>query len=544
MERMREADPAQFWREFHEGQDYKGSIRLYDRVKQNNLMFVGRQWEGVHAPDMVKPVFNIMKRVVNFEISSIVSDSVGVELSAFGGGKDALMEAAQEQVEKVFEYCKFGRISREVLRNAAVDADGALHIYFEPGDGEDITQGTPGRIRAEVVNNTEVFFGNPQRHDPQEQPYILIESHRDVRDVKEEMKRNGRPETDILALAPDGETEDKFAANYSGISDSKVTVLTRYWREGGTIHYAKTTQTAVVKGATDSGMKRYPIAWMSWDRNKYSYHGVSVIDGLIPNQILINKLAAMAARFLQNQAFPRVFYNKTVLPYWEAGVRPIGVQGNPNDVVYRDNHATDMSSQVSEYIDKFISITKDLMGATDAALGNVNPDNTSAIIAVQQASSVPLELVKQEYYQFVEDVVRIVIDQIATYYGVRAAEDGAWLDYSQLQPEAMNINVDVGASAYWSEITSVQTLTNLYNTPVNEGSLIDPVTFLESMPGRYIPNKSRIVEELREKRQAQSMQAEEAFLLAGQAAADAMPQESALLDEGQAIAQESSEEWE
>lgn len=520
MRRIEQADPARFWREYEEGQDYNNSIRLNERVKQNNNMFIGKQWEGVNAPDMVKPVFNIMKRVVNFEIASIVSDSVGVELSAFGTEQEGLLQATQDQIRRIFEYAKFGRLSRQVLRNAAVDADGALHLYFDPGADDDGSGGTPGRIMAEVVNNTEVYFGNPQRHDPQEQPWIIIESHRRVEDVKEEMKRNGRPDTDILALGTDGQQEDKFASGYSG-GDDKVTVLTRYWREEGTIRYARTTRRAVVKDVTDSGMGRYPIAWMSWDRNKYSYHGASVIDGLIPNQILINKLAALAARFLQNQAFPRVIYNRNILPHWEGGVRPIGVQGNPNELLYRDDHSRDMSSQVSEYIDKFISITKDLMGATDAALGNVRPDNTSAIIAVQQASSVPLELVRQEYYQFVEDVVRIIIDQIAVYYGVRASGQGdgtvKWIDFSALRPELLNINVDIGASAYWSEVTSVQTLTNLYNTPLNEGSLIDPATFIESLPSQYIPNKSRILAELKEKLQVQQAQADGVAMESGAA---------------------------
>ncbi|MFQ7004766.1 MAG: hypothetical protein ACLRRT_14530 [Ruthenibacterium lactatiformans] len=44
-----------------------------------------------------------------------------------------------------------------------------------------------------------------------------------------------------------------------------------------------------------------------------------------------------------------------------------------------------------------IEYTRDTMGASDAALGNVTPDNTSAIIAVQKATSMPLELQRQDF---------------------------------------------------------------------------------------------------------------------------------------------------
>ena len=52
-------------------------------------------------------------------------------------------------------------------------------------------------------------------------------------------------------------------------------------------------------------------------------------------------------------------------------------------------------------------------------LGNVRPDNTSAIIAVQQAAAVPLELQKRAFYQFVEDYVRVMIEIMSVDYGTR-----------------------------------------------------------------------------------------------------------------------------
>lgn len=38
---------------------------------------------------------------------------------------------------------------------------------------------------------------------------------------------------------------------------------------------------------------------MSWERVKNCYHGQGIIEGLIPNQMAINKLSALAQRFIQ-----------------------------------------------------------------------------------------------------------------------------------------------------------------------------------------------------------------------------------------------------
>ena len=47
--------------------------------------------------------------------------------------------------------------------------------------------------------------------------------------------------------------------------------------------------------------------------------------------------------------------------------------------------ADDMSDSLMELVEKTISYTKEFMGASDNSLGNVSPDNTSAILAVQRA---------------------------------------------------------------------------------------------------------------------------------------------------------------
>lgn len=74
---MIKTSPAEVYAEYLEAKSYNASIDLEERVKTYENFFIGKQWEGVNAPDMDKPVFNILKRVINYFIAMLASDSVG-----------------------------------------------------------------------------------------------------------------------------------------------------------------------------------------------------------------------------------------------------------------------------------------------------------------------------------------------------------------------------------------------------------------------------------------------------------------------------------
>ena len=79
-------------------------------------------------------------------------------------------------------------------------------------------------------------------------------------------------------------------------------------------------------------------------------------------------------------------------------------------------------------IESTIRYSKELMGANDAALGNIKPDNMGAIIAVQKAAGMQLDLQRMDFYDFVESGVRVMIEMMRVNYGPRVVlvtdEDG------------------------------------------------------------------------------------------------------------------------
>lgn len=553
--------PEDIFDEYSTGRTYNESHDLYENVEKNENFYVGEQWKGVNADNLMKPVFNIVKRVVSYYISQIASDDIGVHVQPFDAteANEAYCDMVSDLINNVIERTDIKAKARTNVRNCAVDGDTAMVLTFDPD--VETNDDVKGDIKAELIDNTNIIFGNPYSDDLQSQPYILVVQRLFTEQVKDMAEEYGAKKDDVEKIVSDSED-----IRLDDADDELTTVITKFWKEKkmvdidvdpltgvtrqktvNSVHFMKVTSNVVIKDDTDLEYNMYPIAYMTWEHTKNSYHGRSPITGLIPNQIFINKTFAMCMVYMTNQGFPKVFYDNTKLSKLSNDVTKnialpnMDMAGKLIDAV----KAPDFSNQITQLIDTTITYTKEFMGASDAALGELaNPNNTSAIVAVQEASTAPLELQKLAFHDFYEQVVRIIIDIIGCQYGnrmIKLTESQAKqlnlvdhveyidkmtnlpaqpimvngqlmepqnnpnvsvkivyktstrFDFSALKNMNYDISVDIGQSTYWSEQTQVTTISNLFD----KGIITDPVTFLECMPDKYIPNKQKLIDKLK-----------------------------------------------
>ena len=156
---MRTADAV--WKEYQRGVDYNNRIGLYDRVKTNENFFIGRQWEGLNVTTLDPLIFNVLRRVVNLFISMLVSDDIAVTTQPFQSepDKETMQKVIDRAVASVIERAGMKSKNRYMLRNACVDGDGCFYIRFDP----DRESGQPiaGDIEVDLIETTDIFFGNP-----------------------------------------------------------------------------------------------------------------------------------------------------------------------------------------------------------------------------------------------------------------------------------------------------------------------------------------------------------------------------------------------
>lgn len=502
-------DHETIWKKYQKGLDFNNRIDLRANVETNENFYIGKQWEGVKSNGLPTPVFNFLKQIVQHQVASITSDNIKMNASPLQAAAndtelEKLTQIVNDEFAALFERNKVTTLLREYARNAAVDGSGCLFSYW---DGDNDT------VCTEVLENTRVYFGNPNDKSVQSQPYIIIARRQMLDEVKDYAEEHDCK--DVEAIKAD--TDDNQSA-MDALVDDKVTTLLYLWKdkETGSVHAIEAVKSVIIREEYDMKIRLYPLTWLPWDYVQDCYHGQALITGLIPNQQFVNKAYAMAMVSLMMSAFPKIVYDRNRVTKWTNQVgAQIGVNGDVTNIA-RVLEPAQISPQVAQFIASAIEHTQSFTGATAAALGNTRPDNTSAIIALQRAASIPSEITKQNLYQSIEDLGRIYMEFMAHYYGKRKVDVPAEtimpanllqfamvpqtqtmqvdFDFGVLVDTPMFIKLDVGASAYWSEIASMQTLDNLLQL-----GQIDIVDYLERIPDGYISKRQELLQKYKAK---------------------------------------------
>lgn len=522
--------PEKIWNQYQRGVDYLYNLgNFFEQIRINEHFWDGKQWIGLDNTSMPTPVFNVLQRAGKFMVSTIGSNDVAVNIVPYTMLADDIerMTCISKEIEHIIEVAHVKEDSKMVIRNAFVDGSGYMMQLFDP----DVETGQPskGAIKNQLVDNTNVFFGNPFSNDLQGQPYIIVALRQDVRQVRQEAIELGMSEDDAKMIQPDNEglqVNEEIATNL-------VTVLFKFYKKKveveeqtvdpvtgmtvteksykTTVWFVKSTKDAIIKGETDLGYKRYPLACFGWDAIKNSYMYNSPMTSVIQNQVFINKCFAIAQMYGLQSAFPKIIFDKNKVQiekfmndFSPQAVAGIDLAGKFIDFI----KIPDFSNNIIELAKETIAQTKDMMGVTDASLGNVKPDNTSAIIALQESSAVPLEIQKQQFYAFWEDAVRNIIDIVSCDYGIRQimTDDNqlATVDFSLLKNLNYNLDVEIGNGAQFSEIAQINTLDKLV-----QAGYISPDVYIDVVPSKYIPQKSKLLRSYQERMQAMAMAGEE-----------------------------------
>ena len=511
---MKEKTQTEDFDLYERGKAYNRRIGLYETVDRNERFYRGDQWQGIASKDLPTPVFNIFKRVINYFISTILSQKIALNFSAEGmesffdeekrGRIDEACRTLTGYLNYRLEKDKLETLFARGLLDAAVTGDLFAYVYWDPD--RRTAQGFTGDFVTSLVDSTNVFFGDVNSSAVEEQPYILISGRELCSRLKEEARQNGAGREEIERIAPDSDwTESAGDYGKKELEGTKATFVIKLYKKNGTVHLRKSCRGAVICPERDTGLRRYPVALMNWEPVKNSYHGQAVATGLAENQLYVNKAFAMVMKHMMDLSFSKVMYNSNLIDEWTNTVGEAIAVNGPVEMAAVRLEPGSMQSGFLDVINMTLNVTKELMGATDAALGTVRPDNTSAIIALQESSAVPLDLQRRALYRMVEDLGMIWLDFILRYYDAsrvmlyrkKGELAGSTLPLPELENVLFSCSVEAGASSYWSEIATVSTLDKLLQMGAIRFS-----QYLERLPEGYITKKEELLEEARRAEEA------------------------------------------
>lgn len=519
-----EVTPERVQQEYSRGQAYNSGLNLYEEVKTCERFYEGDQWNGVKTKQVRPITVNFIRQIAQYKVAQIVSDDVGQDISPFlpDEAAEQASRILEQSIDRVVERQKIKSLHREVLRDAYIDGDAALYFWWDAAQQTGM-QGVQGDIAAETLMNTNVIFGDPSSRRVQAQPYLIIVQRMPVEAVRRLAKEAGCGEWESIQ----GDAEGNYVGDDEVSStEDMATLLTRFWKEGGQVQFCKVCGQVLVQKPVQTGMTLYPLAYMSWTPRKNSYHGVLEVSELINAQISVNKQYTALAYQLSSNAFPKLVYDRAKFPDgWNPEATAIAVRGDPTQALTGVAGSMPLPTDATALTQSLLETVKNAAGINDTALGNIkNPDNTSAIVAVQQATAAPLSATRLAYYQFVEDYERIIIDMMHAYYGERTVkvetreENPAGetetrteiqiYDFSALPVDALDLEINVGAASYWAQTLQVTTLDNL----MQAGIIPDAIEYLERVPDGQVRDKSGLIDAVR---RAQRMAAQQQMMMGG-----------------------------
>lgn len=505
MKNRTSGSPCEAWRGYESGVAFNHAIGLYAKINENARFYHGEQWKGVDAGGLPTPTFNIVRRMIDHAISTVLSSRIHVSLSDEGMAyirdssrrerRAGAVAALERHIDYLWDRCGMDGLFRDAALDAAIAGDGVFFTYWD--EGARTGQLYEGEIRCETVDSCHVHVADCTERDLQKQEYVILCGRAPVCALKREARARGLAERMVDRIVPDNDSVIGYEGGENPDDDyAKATYLLRFFRNGeGHVVFEKCVRDAVLY-RVETGMTHYPLASFAWEQVKGSCRGNAPIGELIQNQKYINKAFALMMKHMIDTAFSKVIYDKKLIPEWTNEVgEAIGViSGGDVGNVVKVIGTGEMQDNYLEVIDRTVKLTKEMFGATDVALGSVNPTNTSAIVALQAASELPFDTLKANIHRCAGELAEIWCEMLLEYYadGRSLRGEAPAPDYDELKRCVLRAKIEVGAGEKFTQMYQLSVLNRLL-----DAGDISAEDYLKRIPDGLVPHRGSLIEAMK-----------------------------------------------
>lgn len=526
-EEIKETD---VWNLYSQAQMYARQTNIYESTDKNFRMYNGDQWAGLKLKGIEPVQLNFIKPIINYKVGAISQNLWAIHYSAENIDIPEFVETARKTCEllnkkaaKIWEATYMDYMVRQICKNAAINGECPIYINFNENKN---------MPEIEVLNKTDIYFGNENHSDIQKQPYILLKKRMPVSLAKVLAEENGASKQEIQYILGDQETFEEAGDSAKEEKNNMVTVVWKLWKENKNVYMSIATRYCNIKENENTGLSLYPVTHMIWEEKQGSARGAGEITvGLIANQIEVNKTLMRRALVAKNTAYPQKVVNidkiQNPSALNEVGgiikVSGMGVQ-NVQDAFTNINPAQ-MSSDVERLQQDLIQTSRELASASQAASGDVDAEEASgrAILAVQQASQQPLVEQLGMIKKTIEDIARIELDMLKTY-----SEDGLEVENEVQDPMSgqttiqiekidgivlkelqATVKVDVTPKSAYDKYAQERSIENLFIKGMFNPQMLGQLKFyLECLDDDSVMPKQKLLERVDKELEKQSRIAE------------------------------------
>lgn len=434
---LEEIRTTDIWQLYEKGLNYLRLNNVFSDTDRNYRMYNGNQWEGAKLDGIEQAQYNFIETIVNYKVSTINQNYYAMHFSSenfeqkeFRKSAERVCELLDKKASKVWEKDQMDQKIRTFSKDGAINDEGIIYSYYDEETQSPIN---------EIENKNNVQYGNEQSSDIQKQPYILISQRKPVLELQELARAKGKSKEDILLIRGDTDTQEQPGEESKLEKDDMCTLVTKMWKEKGTVWSSSSTKYMVIDEPADTGMHLYPLVHFVWKEKKGWSRGEGEVRNLIPNQLELNKSLARMLLSIKQCAYAQKVANVDKIANPSALNQVGGLIKTKNgatvddvDKIFKIIQPASMSTDVSKLMSDLISITRELKNASDIATGGINPEDASgkAILAVQQASQQPMTEQSTSLLKAIEDLARIWLDMWTVY-----TPDGMRLEETVTDPQ-------------------------------------------------------------------------------------------------------------
>lgn len=445
---------TQIWKDYEKGMDYLNNINLFSKAESCYNFVNGDQWKGLKYGAERPPQLNILLPMMKSSTALVGQNNMAINYLTmnYGANRQRLIDVCKllnENAAKLWEKLKMDKYVWDILQEAYIAGDSFMYFYDDDTAEE-------GKILSEMLDTTNIMFGDEQQQDIQKQPYILVVQRKNVDEIKSFARKQGVNEDDIANIQSDDDTKLQINGEIEVKNDSKLTFISKLYKKDGAVYIARATKDLMIQPETELvGIKRYPIAKYTWKPRKGLARGDGDVWDKIPNQISINKSLFRLEQAVRSSSYPIKVYQSNAISASQvdklsqpgANVSVNGTPGTSISEMIAYLQPANISSYAASYWQDLITLTRDLSGSGDN-LENVNPEQASgtAIQAVRDAKTLNVNMQVAAYKQFVEDVALIWYEMLVAYNPngvVMYKDDGTSQIITKTELEGLKVDIKI-----------------------------------------------------------------------------------------------------
>ncbi len=532
------------WEDYRRGVQYQEGIGLTRNLPIFVDFYEGKQWPAPtkRTKSLPRPVINIIKMICRNKKSAILSAPVRLVYKTADRKDDAVdVERFNRFAEYIQKELGQEGLDKKAIHDAVRKGSYFYHYYWDAdARGKDGIR--EGALRGEIIEPLSIFFADPTECDEQKQEWIIIATREHVKSVREKADKG----IDPSLIAADA-NEDKYHTKEQE-GDKLCTVLTRYFRKDGEVWFEKATKaltvnaprplspdieaakralrldenSAVDMDAPNNGLPDgdvgedtapkaakamlYPIVAGSYEPREKCIYGLGEVEGLIPNQKLINFTLGMMALAVQEQAWGKYIVMPGALGGQVITNEPGQVLEDKTGTGNGIKRLTEQSihSIPLELIDTVSNLTRVVTGSSEVMTGETLGASMSgaAIAQLQAQAQQPNEELRDDFFINKAKIGKVLAQFFKLYYSEKAF---VYEDTLNEESGEKGIVSDVFNSSEFANVdfeVTVEAIVGTRSSTAGDISILESLlsgghislkTFINAYPEDAISNRSEIL---------------------------------------------------